>query len=210
MLKNIFSSQTEFNIYIAEQKVRKENKGLTVSERKQLEEMIKTPNNYIKEIKEIPQGCKIITDINKLCHPSELVTKEDDIKFIIKNLKETLEYKKCLGLTANQIGINKKISYIKIPKFFDQKSMKWNYNEYILINTKIIEKDRPIKVTNETCVSFPNVPVTTRRYVFITVEYLNEKMKPQAMAYQDLEALAIQHECDHQNGLTIFDRKWRK
>jgi peptide deformylase len=56
--------------------------------------------------------------------------------------------------------------------------------------------------------SFPGVGVITRRYVFATVEYYNEKMELQTGILQDLEAICIQHEIDHQNGITIFDRKW--
>jgi peptide deformylase len=150
----------------------------------------------------------IITNIKELRKPCELVTKEDNIKEIIRDLKDTLESKKCIGLTANQIGINKRISYIKIPKSID-KNKQIQYNEYILINAKIIEKERPIQVKNESCVSFPGIGVITRRYIFIIVESLDEQMKIQTRILQDLESICVQHEIDHTLGLTIFDKKWR-
>jgi peptide deformylase len=150
----------------------------------------------------------IVTNIAELRKPCETVELNEDIKEIIQSLKDTLEAKKGLGLTANQIGINKCISYIKIPKRIN-KNKEIQYNELILINAKIIEKDRPIRINNESCLSFPGINVTTKRYVFITVEYLNEKMELQTAMFQDLEAICIAHEIDHQNGITIFDRKWR-
>jgi len=150
----------------------------------------------------------IVTNINELRKPCELIKKEDNIKEIIQDLKDTLEVKKCIGLTANQIGINKKISYIKIPKFID-KDKKIQYNEYIIINAKIIEKDRPVRINNESCVSFPGINVITRRYVYITLEYLDENLLPQASAFQDLESLVIQHEVAHQESKTIFCFKWK-
>ena len=169
--------------------------------------MIDNPKDYIREdLPKRPEGLPIITDIEVLQKPCDLITKEDNIKGIIQNLKDTLvRYEYGLGLSANQIGINKRISYIKIPKVVNKKV---EYSEYILINAKIIEKDRPIKVTRESCLSFSGVNVTTKRYVFITVEYYNEKMELQTMVLQDLEALVVQHECDHQLGITLFQRKW--
>jgi peptide deformylase len=146
-----------------------------------------------------------LAELRKCCLPVE---KGENISDIIQALKDTSESKHGWGISANQIGINKKISYIKIPKFID-KNKQIVYNELVLINAKIVEHDKPVKVMNEGCLSFPGVHVHTRRYVFITVEYLNEKMEPQAMSYQDMEALAMQHEIDHQNGITIFDKKWR-
>lgn len=150
----------------------------------------------------------IVTNLVELRKPCLPVEKGEDISQIIRELKDTLESKKCLGLTANQIGYCKRISYVKIPKFID-KNKQIQYNDYILINTKIIEKDRPIKINNESCVSFPGINVVTKRYVYISIEYLNEKMEPQAMAFQDWESICIQHETDHTNGVVLFDRKWR-
>jgi peptide deformylase len=151
----------------------------------------------------------IVTNIAELCKPCAYVDPNENIREIIQSLKDTLEAKKGLGLTANQIGINKRISYIKIPKRIN-KNKEIQYNELILINAKIIEKDRPIRINNESCLSFPGINVTTKRYVFITVEYLNEKMELQTAMFQDLESLVIQHEVAHQKGKTIFDFKWRK
>jgi len=208
MLKERFNNQAELNTYIKEQTERKIKGYLTASERDQLERLIKNPKEYIKEIKETPKGKPIVTNIEELKRPCQEVNKNDNLIQLIQDLKDTLETKHGLGISANQIGINKRISYVKIPKFQD-KNGKWNYNEYILINAKIIEKDKPIKVQGEMCLSFPGISIITKRYVFCTIEYYNEKFELQTAIAQDLEALTIQHECDHQNGITIFDRKWR-
>jgi peptide deformylase len=80
--------------------------------------------------------------------------------------------------------------------------------EMVIINPKIIEKANPIKVQNESCLSFPRVNVTTKRYVYCTAIYLDENLKENTMMFQDLESFTVQHEIDHLNGLTIFNRKW--
>jgi peptide deformylase len=206
MLKNKFETQIEFDIYIAEQKVKMEKGYLTKSEREALKKMLEKDYKPIFiEVKSA--GLPIVTNIDELRKPCSIVEKREDVRGIIRDLKDTLAAKGGLGISANQIGINKRISYIKIPKFTD-KNKELQYNEYILINAKIIEKDRPIQIKNEGCLSFPGVYVTTKRYVFCTVEYYNEKMELQTGMMQDLEAFCASHEIDHQNGLTIFDRKW--
>lgn len=151
----------------------------------------------------------IITNIKELRKPCELVQQGEDVSQIITDLKDTLASKKGLGLTANQIGYNKAISYLKIPKKINPKTKEIEYSEIILINGKIIEKDRAIKVNGESCLSFPGISVITKRYVFITVEYLDEQLKLKTAMFQDLESVAIQHELDHQQGKILFDKKWR-
>lgn len=208
MIKNNFKTKQEVENYLKAEKILIENKQsiLSFSERQQIiNNQIKAQELVIKEEKSKPYLVASLLELKKSC---ELVAKEDNIQEIVQKLKNTLIYYNGLGISANQIGINKRISYIKIPKV--TKDKKIEYNEYILINAKIIEKDRPTKITNEGCLSFPGISVITRRYVFITVEYFDEKMQLQTMAYQDLEALIFQHEIDHQFGKTIFDRKWRK
>jgi peptide deformylase len=152
----------------------------------------------------------IVTDISILKRPCVPVTKNDDIKQIIIDLKETLQSHSIgWGLAANQIGYDKAICYIRVPKTINHKEKKITYAELVLINPKIIEKDTPVKVNNEGCLSFEGINVTTKRYIYITAEFLDENLKPQAAAFQDYESLAIQHEVSHLEGKTIFDFKWR-
>lgn len=151
----------------------------------------------------------IVTNLSQLQVACLPVEKNEDISQIVKELKATLESKKCWGLSANQIGYNKRISYIKVPIRINAKTKEIEYTELLLINAKIIEHTRPIKVMNEECVSFPGVKVITQRYVFIIIENYNEKLEVSTMLMQDNEAICANHEIDHQSGRTIFDRKWK-
>jgi len=148
----------------------------------------------------------LITDLKKPCLPIE---KNENIKELIQDLKDTLEKTHGLGISANQIGIQKKISYIKIPKSIDKQTKKLEYNEYVLINAEIVSKNNPVRVNNEGCISFSGIEVTTRRYAFVAIRFENEKREVQTGVFSDLESLVAQHEIDHQKGLTLFDRKWR-
>jgi len=205
MLKNQFKDKLEFDFYVIEQKIRMERGYLSRSEREELKKMLGKDYKPIF-IKEQKVKLPIVMDIDKLRQPCSEVTKEDNIKEIIQKLKDTMVSNGGVGLSANQIGIQKRISYIKYPKRTKDNKIEWI--EFVLINAKIVEKERIIKINNEQCLSFPGVAVTTSRYVFTVTQYLNEKLEIQTRISQDLESFILQHEIDHQNSLVLFDRKW--
>jgi len=151
----------------------------------------------------------IITNINLLKRPCDSVQSNEDVSQIITDLKDTLAFKRGWGLSANQIGYNKKVSYIKVPKKMNQQTKKIEFSEFVIINPVMTEKDNKVIVQNEECLSFPGIKITTDRYAFITIDYENEQREKLTGLFRDYEALAIQHEYDHLNGLTIFNRKHR-
>lgn len=208
MLKQSFKTQLEFDLYKTEQEMRRNKGFLTYSERKQLKSMLEKNYKCNIIVEQLIKGKPIITNINALkvyCLP---VRKDEGISHIIKDLKDTLDRVGGLGLSANQIGYNRRISFLRIPTY-DSKTKKMDLKEYYIINAKIIEKSRPIKVEGEGCLSFPGIRVITKRYIFITCTYLDENFKEKTALMQDLEGLTFQHEQAHQDGKTIFDFKWK-
>jgi peptide deformylase len=148
----------------------------------------------------------IITNIQELRKPCEEVKEGENINDIVQDLKDTLiATKHGLGLTANQIGYNKKISYIRNPK---QQGKEIVYDELIMLNAKIIDKQEPIKFW-ESCLSFKGIGVYTKRYSIITVEFENEARKKITSLYTGLLSVIIQHEYSHLLGKTMFDYKWK-
>jgi len=147
---------------------------------------------------------QIIGDRKILSKACQQVTKDDKVKEIVQDLKDTLGSKKTgWGLSANQIGVDKRISYIRLPKHLSKNQEGW-----VLINAVITEKDNPIRINDEGCLSFPGIKVTTKRHLFLAVEYLDEKLEQRTAIFENYEALAVAHEIDHNNGITIFNRKW--
>lgn len=209
MLKNQFKDKLEFDIYVVEQKVRIEKGFLTYSERETLKKMLDKNYKPIL-IEDLPPTKSLVTNIVELRKPCEEVEEGEDISEIIMYLKNTLNPKLGYGLSANQIGYNKKVSYLKIGKNINPKTKEVEYQELIVANPRIIEKDHKIVLPKEGCLSLPGIKIDTLRYVFITVEYEDEKRNRKMAALQDLEAFVWQHEVDHLNGITIIDRKYHK
>jgi len=210
MLKTSFKTQLEFDLYKVEQKIRMEKGYLTVSERNQLKPMLE--KNYkptiIKEPERNPYIKSIITNYQELRKPCVKVEEKEDISSILKELKETCLAKGGLGLTANQIGYNKRISYLRIPNC-NPKTKQIEIEEIYLINPIITNQSRPIKNVKEQCLSFPGIAIDTKRFVFIIVTAEDENRKIKTIMMQDIKALIAQHEIDHCNGVCIMNRKWR-
>ena len=107
-----------------------------------------------------------------------------------------------IGLAANQVGIDAQVAVVNVRK------------PLVLINPKVISKENKIRYY-EGCLSFPKKGVHTERYE--TIEISTEQEESNLVfsgagdgKYKDLltlEAVCIQHEIDHLNGLVCMDRK---
>ena len=138
---------------------------------------------------------KLIRDIHFLKQKSKEVTTEE-AQEIIKELETSLNLKQGIGLSAVQIGILKRVGIVRIKDF-----------KLDLINPIILEKDQRFRVKKEGCLSLPGLYIDTARYQYVTFENGFDKKRYMA---EGLQAVAIQHEIDHMNGLLMIDRRWRK
>jgi peptide deformylase len=142
---------------------------------------------------------QLVTDPKELKVKCALVEPGEDISQIIQDLEDTFETLKKYGqgLAANQIGHNKQVAIVRTPL------CKIN-----LINPVILSKDS--KTTfKEGCLSFPGLGILTDRYLEVVVESGAEEEK-QRYSLTDLEAIVVQHETDHLNGITFIQRKHRR
>lgn len=146
----------------------------------------------------------IIKDKFKLKTICENTTSiEEGEKVAAELLKELSEAKSGIGLAANQIGINKRVCVVNVtePLYF--------------INPRIIELKDDI-LYKEGCLSFPNKVVTTKRSKYVTIESDNmgkvifgptDDEQSEKGQLQLLESVCVQHEIDHLDGLTMYDRR---
>ena len=145
---------------------------------------------------------KLIPSDQALLHsPCKSVSKRKGLKIADVLLKEIKANKPiCIGMASNQIGLNKRVAVVHIEP---------TDKPIILINPEIIEKKHPLKAMHEGCMSFPNQQKKVMRYGYIKVKtklgvYEFGKRKPTFAEY--LECIAVQHEIDHLNGVTIMDK----
>ena len=123
-----------------------------------------------------------------------------------------------IGLAANQVGIDAAVAVLNVRE------------PIVLINPKIISKENEIDFY-EGCLSYPGKGVNTKRYETVEVTSADvdgtmifsgvdtgDKTKgsweQEGKTYQvkdrdlrTLEAVCVQHEIDHLNGIVCMDRK---
>ena len=117
-----------------------------------------------------------------------------------------------IGLAANQVGIDAQVAVVNVRE------------PVVLINPKIIDRSDEISYY-EGCLSFPKHGIRTKRYKNIIVKSADvecqyyfsgadsaknakgtwETAKKHDTEQRLLEAICVQHEIDHLNGITIHD-----
>jgi peptide deformylase len=132
--------------------------------------------------------------------PSEGRAFPDSINQIINNLLETAyAFPGTIGLAAPQIGYLHRIVIVDVTAKTDRSACK------VLINPVIIQASRN-KLGREGCLSFPEYLANIKRATRITVQAYNQYGHFVEWVAEGLEAIAIQHELDHLDGVLLLDR----
>jgi peptide deformylase len=147
-----------------------------------------------------------ILKVLKYPHPvlrekCEAVTSWDaSLEKLVADMTETM-YDSCgaVGLAANQIGETARVITLDVTS-------KTSREEYkVLINPNIVEKSRN-KVMREGCLSFPEYLANIKRATKLTFEAFDQYGELKTYTVHGLEAIAVQHEIDHLDGVLMIDR----
>jgi peptide deformylase len=158
---------------------------------------------------------KIVTDTSALRKsiPTTTFTKEEQDLATAALLTAVTEHQG-LGMSANQIGLNKRICVINVRE-----------EPLVLVNPTIVEETEEKIMYFEGCLSLPKTmkkPIKTVRSYgvkvkadnfpdvldFSTKERKHEDINALFSDVDLLESVCVQHEIDHLNGLTIRDRQY--
>ena len=121
-----------------------------------------------------------------------------------------------IGLAANQVGIDAQVAVVNVTE------------PLVLINPKYIKKEVEI-MYGEGCLSYPGQAIRTKRYRDVIIKTAQSESgwyfsgaeipadesrgsweierKKKDSELRLLEAVCVQHEIDHLNGITIHDRE---
>lgn len=136
-----------------------------------------------------------------LRQPSKEVHKvSKKVQEIIKDLLDTMYSQNGVGLAAPQIGENYRIFVI------DTSTNDEPLNPIVFINPKIIKKSGAF-LSNEGCLSFPEVYTNVKRYKNVMIKAMDRQGRSFVLEAKDgcLLAKAIQHENDHLDGILFID-----
>ena len=143
------------------------------------------------------------------------VTVEEGEKIATELFEILNKRKDGIGLAANQVGIDASVAVVNVIE------------PIVLINPKIVSRETEIPYY-EGCLSYPGKGVNTKRYE--TIEVKSEQIEgswifsgvdigesgkgtwqesevKEDRALRTLQAVCVQHEIDHLNGVVCMDRK---
>ncbi len=130
-----------------------------------------------------------------------------DLTDFIKDMLETMYKTKGIGLAAPQVGVLKRVIVIDLSlRKEDEEGIKVPNEPMALINPEIIEKSKDMQIFEEGCLSVPNQSAEVERFYKIKIKYLDEHNKEQIKEFEDFDAVVIQHELDHLDGILYIDR----
>ena len=119
---------------------------------------------------------------------------------ISKQMIQTMKNGFGAGLSANQIGILKKIITVHVQDK-ENKTKKL----YALFNPVITKYSKDTIIMEEGCLSFPEQFVEIERPKSIQLQYTNEKNRIILEEKNGYESRILQHEIDHLSGKLFVD-----
>jgi peptide deformylase len=136
--------------------------------------------------------------------PSKSINMLDEYVFnIIKDLSDTLDaFSHTVGIASPQIGVLLRIIVIDASK---NKKCVYNHGKMVLINPEIVDYSGIIQF-REGCLSVPDFTGNVNRANEITVEFYDTSFQKQLIKANAFEAVVLQHEIDHLNGILFLDR----
>jgi len=141
--------------------------------------------------------------LRKKCRPVEKIT--DEIKTLIKDMIETMDAKKGVGLAAPQVGVDLCLFVMRNTEEGPEGELVLT-NPQVYINPKITDPSKELEVMSEGCLSLPGLHLDIARPYSITVRALDENGNSFTENLEGYKARVIMHENDHINGKLFFDR----
>lgn len=136
------------------------------------------------------------------CSEVERITPE--IASLIEDLIDTIDGgpPRTVGIAAPQVGAMHRVAVVdasRNPKYDP------GHGHLVLINPRIVGREGE-RFFREGCLSIPDFTANIRRSEKVVVEALDGAGEPLRIESEGFEAVVIQHEIDHLDGILFLDR----
>ncbi len=140
--------------------------------------------------------------LRKNCQEVKFNPDDTTIHHFVNRLFKTVRHPSSMGvgIAAPQVGINKRIIWVKR---FDKEAEEMPFEVYI--NPKIIKYSEEVKETMEGCLSIPDRKEKVIRPDEITIEYQTLDGKVHQEIVDGFTSVIFQHEIDHLDGILYLD-----
>ena len=124
---------------------------------------------------------------------------------LLQNLVDTMvDSGHSVGIAAPQIGDLRRAAVVDVSKSKLGKKQE-NHGLLQMVNPEIMEKEGS-QIVREGCMSVPDYTGNVIRSESIVVQFIDQNQQLQVIRTEGFEAIAIQHELDHLDGLLFLDR----
>ena len=125
----------------------------------------------------------------------EITSFDEKTAALVEDLLDTASIAGRAGVAAPQIGVNLRAFSYHVDK-------KLGY----VLNPKLVEVSGKLRLVEEGCLSVPGLWHLTPRYEIARVTGVDRDGNSVEVVGEGLLAQALQHECDHLDGLLYLDR----
>ncbi|MCL2760424.1 MAG: peptide deformylase [Desulfuromonadales bacterium] len=141
-------------------------------------------------------------NLKKIAHSVDKI--DPEISELIGDLLDTMYAGPgSVGVAAPQIGVNLRICVIDVSKNRNGKDN--NHGLLVMVNPEIIARSGS-GIMREGCMSVPDYTGDVERATEVTVKFMDGNQEIVEIVATDFEAVAIQHEMDHLDGILFLDR----
>ena len=120
---------------------------------------------------------------------------DTSIQRLVDDMIDTLTDAEGVGLSANQVGVLRRVIVIQIPEEDEPR---------VYINPEIIHREGEREVV-EGCLSVPGYSGLITRSIWVKAKGLDRKSRLVRLRADGLLAQALEHEIDHLNGVLFMD-----
>ena len=146
-------------------------------------------------------GSKVLREVAK---PADL-TKKEEIKQLVTDLKDTLAASEGCGLAAPQIGESTRLVIVDGDVMKDVYPYLTGFRR-TFVNPVILEESEEKTVYSEGCLSVPDFSETVARPMRMVVRGKDRHGEDIEIPADGLLARCLSHEIDHLNGILFVDR----
>ncbi|MFA7061539.1 MAG: peptide deformylase [Pedobacter sp.] len=140
--------------------------------------------------------------LKKVCN--QVVTIDRDIHLLIEDLLDTMRAGPgSVGVAAPQIGVTLRVCVVDVSASRHGKDN--NHGQICMINPEILTRNG-MAIMREGCMSVPDYTGDVERATEITVRFQESDGAEREIKASGFEAVAIQHEMDHLDGILFLDR----
>ena len=140
--------------------------------------------------------------LKTVCSPADPA--DPEVPLLVRDLLDTMrEGPGSVGVAAPQIGVPLRVCVVDVSG--SRQGRENHHGLLVMLNPEILERSGSA-VMREGCMSVPDYTGDVKRATEIRVSFLDGDGNSRVVAASGFEAVAIQHEMDHLDGILFLDR----